>query len=152
MLPEGNIRLVFFVIVSAAYYIGYTCQCVVTKSAQSCVTNDPAAGTVAFSFFTIAYLVLTCVQAGFQGISGNIVIPMTADCAAYETYRSGKYVPGLMGTLFSFVDKIVSSFAPMIAGLVFAEDGRDPRQGCCHQGCFRQLIYTLSADPSPPFS
>ena len=123
MLPEGNIRLVFFVIVSAAYYIGYTCQCVVTKSAQSCVTNDPAAGTVAFSFFTIAYLVLTCVQAGFQGISGNIVIPMTADCADYETYRSGKYVPGLMGTLFSFVDKIVSSFAPMIAGVVFAAVG-----------------------------
>ncbi|MBQ2854296.1 MAG: MFS transporter [Oscillospiraceae bacterium] len=87
------------------------------------MTNDPAAGTVAFSFFTIAYLVGTCVQAGFQGISGNIVIPMTADCADYETYRSGKYVPGLMGTLFSFVDKIISSFAPMIAGLVFTAVG-----------------------------
>ena len=86
------------------------------------MTNDPAAGTVAFSFFTIAYLVGTCVQAGFQGISGNIVIPMTADCADYETYRSGKYVPGLMGTLFSF-DKIISSFAPMIAGLVFTAVG-----------------------------
>ena len=23
------------------YYLGYTCQCVVTKSAQSCMTNDP---------------------------------------------------------------------------------------------------------------
>ena len=87
------------------------------------MTNDPAAGTVAFSFFTIAYLVLTIATAGCQGISGNIVIPMTADCADYETYRSGKYVPGLMGTLFSFVDKIVSSFAPMIAGLVFAAVG-----------------------------
>ena len=87
------------------------------------MTKDPAAGTVYFGFFTNAYLVLTCVQAGFQGISGNIVIPMTADCADYETYRSGKYVPGLMGTLFSFVDKIVSSFAPMIAGVVFAAVG-----------------------------
>lgn len=44
---------------------------------------------------------------------------MTADCADYEVYRSGKYVPGLMGTLFSFVDKLVSSFAPMIAGVMF---------------------------------
>ena len=87
------------------------------------MTSDPAAGTVAFSFFTIAYMVLTIATAGCQGISGNIVIPMTADCADYETYRSGKYVPGLMGTLFSFVDKIVSSFAPMIAGLVFAAVG-----------------------------
>ena len=28
-----------------------------------------------------------------------------------------------MGTLFSFVDKLVSSFAPMIAGIVFAACG-----------------------------
>lgn len=41
MLPEGMIRMVFFVPVAAVYYIGYTFQCVVTKSAQSCVTNDP---------------------------------------------------------------------------------------------------------------
>ena len=87
------------------------------------MTSDPAAGTVAWSFFTIAYIVLSLVTAGCQGISGNIVIPMTADCADYETYRTGKYVPGLMGTLFSFVDKIISSFAPMIAGLVFAAVG-----------------------------
>ena len=87
------------------------------------MTQDPASGTVYFGFFTIAYLVLTCATAGCQGISGNIVIPMTADCADYETYRSGKYVPGLMGTLFSFVDKIVSSFAPMIAGIIFAAVG-----------------------------
>lgn len=83
------------------------------------MTSDPAKGTIAFGFFTIAYLVLSIAAAGFQGISGNIVIPMTADCADYEVYRTGKYVPGLMGTLFSFVDKIISSFAPMIAGLMF---------------------------------
>ncbi len=96
------------------------------------MTSDPEAGTVAFSFFTIAYLVLTVIQAGFQGISGNIVIPMTADCADYEVYRTGKYVPGLMGTLFSFVDKIISSFAPMIAGVLFASIGfttRNPAYG-----------------------
>lgn len=87
------------------------------------MTNDPANGTINWSFFLIAHLVLTVITAGFQGISGNIVIPMTADCADYEVYRSGRYVPGLMGTLFSFVDKLVSSFAPMIAGLVFAACG-----------------------------
>lgn len=90
------------------------------------------AGTIHWGYFVILYLVLTVVQAGFQGVSGNIVIPMTADCADYETYRTGKYVPGLMGTLFSFVDKLVSSFAPMIAGLVFAAVGfsdHNPVQG-----------------------
>ena len=82
-----------------------------------------AQGGLAFSTFTILYIVLTIVVGSFQGISGNIVIPMTADCADYEVYRSGKYVPGLMGTLFSFVDKIISSLAPMVAGLFFAAIG-----------------------------
>jgi len=83
------------------------------------MTSNPAAGTIHWGFFTIAYVVMMVVCSAFQGISGNIVIPMTADCADYEVYRSGKYVPGLMGTLFSFVDKIISSFAPMIAGAMF---------------------------------
>ena len=76
-----------------------------------------------WGYFLILYLVLTIITAGFQGISGNIVIPMTADCADYEVYRTGKYVPGLMGTLFSFVDKLVSSFAPMVAGVMFSMCG-----------------------------
>ena len=84
-----------------------------------------AKGNPAFvwSFFAIAHVVLMVVLSFFQGISGNIVIPMTADCADYEVYRTGKYLPGLMGTLFSFVDKLVSSFAPMISGALFAMVG-----------------------------
>ena len=87
------------------------------------MTSDPATGALNWGFFTIAHIGLSVLLAGCQGISGNIVIPMTADCADYEVYRSGRYVPGLMGTLFSFVDKLVSSFAPMIAGVVFAACG-----------------------------
>ena len=75
------------------------------------------------NFFTIAFIVLWILMQGFAGISTNIVIPMTADCADYETYRSGKYVPGLMGTLFSCVDKIISSFATTIVGLLIAMIG-----------------------------
>ena len=82
-----------------------------------------AEGGLAWSTFTILYVVLTIAFGAFQGISGNIVIPMTADCADYEVYRTGKYVPGMMGTLFSFVDKIISSMAPMIAGMMFAAIG-----------------------------
>ena len=87
------------------------------------MTSNPATGALNWGYFLILYLVLTIVAAGFQGISGNIVIPMTADCADYEVYRSGKYVPGLMGTLFSFVDKLVSSFAHMVAGVMFSMCG-----------------------------
>jgi Na+/melibiose symporter-like transporter len=39
---------------------------------------------------------------------------MVADCADYETYCSGKFVPGIMGTLFSLVDKLVSSLSATV--------------------------------------
>ena len=81
------------------------------------------AGFAGWNFFSLALVLLTALTDGFQAISGNIVIPMTADCADYEVYRSGKYVPGLMGTLFSFVDKLISSLAPLLAGVVFAAVG-----------------------------
>ena len=80
-------------------------------------------GGMAMSAFTIILIVLTIINSSFNNLSGNIVIPMTADCADYEVYRTGKYVPGMMGTLFSFVDKIISSLAPLIAGLMFAAIG-----------------------------
>lgn len=87
------------------------------------MTSDPATGALNWGYFLILHLLLSVTWAGLQGVAGNIVIPMTADCADYEVYRTGKYVPGMMGTLFSFVDKMVSSLAPMIAGLVFAAVG-----------------------------
>ncbi len=73
--------------------------------------------------FTIIFMLVYIIFAGSLSVAGNIVIPMIADCADYEVYRSGKYVPGMMGTLFSFVDKIVSSFATTIVGLSLAAIG-----------------------------
>ena len=58
------------------------------------MTSNPETGALNWGYFLIIYLVFTIITAGFQGISGNIVIPMTADCADYEVYRTGKYVPG----------------------------------------------------------
>ncbi len=82
-----------------------------------------ADGSLQITLFTVLYIVINVVMGGFTGLSGNIVIPMTADCADYEVYRTGKYVPGLMGTLFSFVDKIISSFAPMLLSILYAAIG-----------------------------
>lgn len=76
-----------------------------------------------WSFFGLAFVVLFIMMKGFSNLSGNIVIPMTADCADYEVYRTGRYVPGLMGTLFSFVDKLISSMASTIVAIIFATVG-----------------------------
>ena len=80
-------------------------------------------GDINWGFFAITYIVLQVLAGAFSSLSGNIVIPMIADCADYEVYRTGRYVPGLMGTLFSFVDKIISSFAPMVISFSFAMIG-----------------------------
>ncbi|MCI5650387.1 MAG: MFS transporter [Fusicatenibacter sp.] len=76
-----------------------------------------------WSMFGVLFILIYCLLKGFSSIASSIVIPMTADCADYEVYRSGKYVPGLMGTLFSFVDKVISSLATTFVALMFAAIG-----------------------------
>jgi len=73
-----------------------------------------------WNFFTVAFIALMILFTGFQNIAGGLVYPMTADCTDYEVYRSGKYVPGLIGTVFSFIDKLISSLAPLLVGLMCA--------------------------------
>ncbi|MGI5893853.1 MAG: MFS transporter [Candidatus Merdivicinus sp.] len=76
-----------------------------------------------WSLIGVAFILIYILLKGFAQLSGSIVIPMTADCADYEVYRSGRYVPGLMGTLFSFIDKCISSFASTIVAVVYAMVG-----------------------------
>jgi Na+/melibiose symporter-like transporter len=67
-------------------------------------------------FMTIGYLVLYVLANGFSSITTGLATPMIADCADYELYQSGNYAPALMGTVFGFFDKLVSSFASTIVG------------------------------------
>lgn len=71
----------------------------------------------------IFLLVILAFQTAIGGVAGNIVIPMIADCTDYEVYRSGNFMPGIMGTLFSLVDKLISSFATFIVGAAIAWSG-----------------------------
>lgn len=65
---------------------------------------------------SILFLALYLVGYGIYTGPSCMVIPMIADCTDYELYRSGKYVPGMIGTLFSFCDKLISSLATLIVG------------------------------------
>ncbi len=71
----------------------------------------------------LIFILLVIAWRGVQQLSSSIVITMTADCADYEVYRTGKYVPGLMGTLFSFVDKLISSLATTLVALFYSMAG-----------------------------
>jgi Na+/melibiose symporter-like transporter len=49
-----------------------------------------------------------------------------------------------MGTLFSFVDKIISSFAPMIASIVFAAIGFTDRNPTMPEDNVPELKYAIA--------
>lgn len=67
---------------------------------------------------TIVFVLVYVLLNGCKSITNNMVVPMIADCSDYEEYRSGRYVPGLMGALFSFADKIFGALGTAFVGLV----------------------------------
>lgn len=75
------------------------------------------------NFATIAFLVLYCLSSGTKNVSCNMAVPMIADCTDYEVVRSGHYAPGIIGTIFSFVDKVISSLSTTIVGLFMVAIG-----------------------------
>ena len=71
-------------------------------------------GKRSINLYTIAFLIFFGIGYGAYYSTADMPIPMVADCADYETYRSGKFIPGIMGTLFSLVDKLVSSLSSTV--------------------------------------
>ncbi len=74
-------------------------------------------GKLSLNLYTVAFLLLFGIGYGAYYSTADMPIPMVADCADYETYRSGKFIPGIMGTLFSLVDKLVSSLAATVVSI-----------------------------------
>lgn len=73
--------------------------------------------------YSILFILFFGIGYGAYYATADMPIPMVADCSDYETYRSGRYVPGIMGTLFSLVDKLVSSLGSTIVGVAVAMIG-----------------------------
>ena len=80
-------------------------------------------GGITINLYTIAFIVCFGIGYGAYYSTADMPIPMVADCSDYETYRSGKYIPGIMGTLFSLVDKLVSSLSATIVGIAVSAIG-----------------------------
>lgn len=74
-------------------------------------------------WFVAVYILLN----GCKSITNNMVVPMIADCSDYERFRSGRFVPGLMGALFSFVDKVFAALGTAFVGLVMLIMGYNRR-------------------------
>lgn len=72
---------------------------------------------LSINLYTILFVLFFGVGYGAYYSTADMPIPMVADCADYETYRSGKFIPGVMGTLFSLVDKLVSSLSATVVSI-----------------------------------
>ncbi len=109
----------------------------------------------ATNIFTVVWIVMFGFGYGAYNLGSEMVIPMIADCTDYETYRSGNYIPGMMGTLFSLIDKFVSSFATVllsvfIVGLVPALNGKLPSTGVTidnYNGVLLSAVITFTLIP-----
>ena len=81
--------------------------------------------SITINLYTILFVIFFGLGYGAYYSTADMPIPMVADCSDYETYRSGKYIPGIMGTLFSLVDKLVSSLSATVVGIAVSIIGLD---------------------------
>ena len=112
--------LMTYVAVAFACYIGVLTLLMMWKPGVQSVNLIifDETGKFAMNLYTLAFILFFGVGYGAYYATADMPIPMVADCADYETYRSGKFIPGIMGTLFSLVDKLVSSLSATVVALV----------------------------------
>ena len=112
--------LIRYVSVALICYVGVLVLLLLSDHGNSAVMlSFPFQGGGALNLYTILFIVFFGIGYGAYYATADMPIPMVADCSDYETYRSGKYIPGIMGTLFSLVDKLVSSLAQTLVAFIF---------------------------------
>ena len=110
--------LMTYVSVALVCYIGVLALLMLWQPGNPAVNlSFMKGGKLALNLYTVAFLLLFGIGYGAYYSTADMPIPMVADCADYETYRSGKFIPGIMGTLFSLVDKLVSSLSATVVSI-----------------------------------
>ena len=109
--------LVTYVAVAFVCYIGVLALLLLWNPNTSMHIALKFQGGFQTNLYTILFILFFGIGYGAYYATADMPIPMVADCADYETYRSGKFIPGIMGTLFSLVDKLVSSLSATVVGV-----------------------------------
>ena len=109
--------LMRYVSVALICYIGVLVLLFLWGKGDAFTLSLMSDGKVSINVYTILFIALFGIGYGAYYATADMPIPMVADCSDYETYISGKYIPGIMGTLFSLVDKLVSSLSATVVGI-----------------------------------
>ena len=75
------------------------------------------------NFGLIMMLAIYGFYIGLTSISTNLIFPMLGDISDYELLKSNKFIPGTIASMFSFVDKLISSFAGVILTVIMLFSG-----------------------------
>lgn len=110
--------IVQYTLIAFIFYIGLTIMLLIwnpnnANTHLSLITG----GAISINVFTVIWIILYGCGYGAYNCCSEMCIPMIADCSDYETYRSGQYVPGILGTIFSLIDKVVSSLSTTFLSL-----------------------------------
>lgn len=102
-------------------------------------------GKLSLNLYTVLFILFFGIGYGAYYSTADMPIPMVADCADYETYRSGKFIPGIMGTLFSLVDKLVSSLSATVVSiaLLFINVHELPTKETAYVGGMNWVVIAL---------
>lgn len=110
--------LMTFVAVALACYVGVLALLLMWQQGNPAFNLSLIGENgLSINLYTILFILFFGVGYGAYYATADMPIPMVADCADYETYRSGKFIPGIMGTLFSLVDKLVSSLSSAVVSI-----------------------------------
>ena len=109
--------LMKYVSVAFLCYIGVLVLLLLWGKSDAFTLSIMGENGLSINLYTILFIAFFGIGYGAYYATADMPIPMVADCSDYETYRSGKYIPGIMGTLFSLVDKLVSSLSATVVGI-----------------------------------
>ncbi len=109
--------LMKYVSVAFICYIGVLVLLLLWGRSDAFTLSIMGENGLSINLYTILFIAFFGIGYGAYYATADMPIPMVADCSDYETYRSGNYIPGIMGTLFSLVDKLVSSLSATVVGI-----------------------------------
>ena len=107
----------YAVLVAFICYIGVLVLLLLWGRSDAFTLSIMGENGLSINLYTILFIAFFGIGYGAYYATADMPIPMVADCSDYETYRSGNYIPGIMGTLFSLVDKLVSSLSATVVGI-----------------------------------
>jgi len=84
---------------------------------------DPTQIRVGMSGVFIAYFVLHLLSNVSRTWTNAFTSPLLPDIIDYETYRTGKFKPGIIASVNTFIEKFIAAFYQTVVGLVLAAIG-----------------------------